>query len=52
VLKPATASSFEMESPLSFDSIGERARFIGAGGQGKARRLIWGSQPLERLADR
>jgi D-alanyl-D-alanine carboxypeptidase len=42
LLRPATASSFVMESPFPTDSPGERARFSG-------RRLIWGSQPYERI---
>jgi CubicO group peptidase (beta-lactamase class C family) len=48
-LRPATANTFVMESPFSFDSPGERARFVGARNGAKARRLVWGSQPLERL---
>lgn len=50
VLRPVSSNSFVMESPFSFDSPGERARFVGSGP--KAKRLVWGSQPLERLADR
>ena len=49
VLRPATATSFVMETPFSFDSPGERARFVGGRNGTKARRLIWGSQPLERI---
>jgi len=50
ILRPATASSFVMDSPFSFDSPGERARFTGPGRDGKAGRLIWGSQPLDRIS--
>ena len=49
MLKPATASTFVMESPFNYDSVGERARFVIGRDQPKARRLIWGSQPLERI---
>jgi CubicO group peptidase (beta-lactamase class C family) len=49
ILKPATSTSFVMESPFNFDSVGERARFVIGAGQSKARRLIWGSQPSERI---
>jgi CubicO group peptidase (beta-lactamase class C family) len=49
VLRPVTAASFVMESPFSFDSPGERARFIGARNGARANRLIWGSQHLERI---
>ncbi len=47
-LKPATANSFVMESPFNYDSVGERAKFV-MGPNKKAKRLIWGSQQLERL---
>ncbi len=50
VLRPATSSGFVMDSPFSFDSPGERARFLGRDAGGRARRLIWGSQPLDRIA--
>ena len=49
VLKPATANTFVMESPFDYDSPGERARFVIGRDQPKARRLIWGSQPSERI---
>jgi D-alanyl-D-alanine carboxypeptidase len=49
VLRPASASGFVMESPFGYDSPGERARFIGRDGDGRAQRLIWGSQPLDRI---
>jgi hypothetical protein len=42
VLRPAGASTFVMDTPFSTASPGERARFT-------ARRLIWGSQPMERI---
>jgi D-alanyl-D-alanine carboxypeptidase len=47
-LRPATGNSFVMESPFNYDSVGERARFI-TGRNGAAKRLVWGSQPLERI---
>jgi CubicO group peptidase (beta-lactamase class C family) len=49
VLRPASATSFVMESPFSYDSPGERARFSGKDGDGRAKRLIWGSQPFDRI---
>jgi D-alanyl-D-alanine carboxypeptidase len=52
VLKPVSASSFVMESPFNFDSVGERARFVIGRDQPKAQRLIWGSQPSDRIASR
>ena len=49
-LRPVSANSFVIESPFSYDSPGERARFRGRTPDGRARRLIWGSQPLDRIA--
>src|SRR5581483_8219529 len=49
VLRPAAAASFVMDSPFSYDSPGERARFVGRTGDGRATRLIWGSQPMDRI---
>ena len=50
ILRPVTSSSFVMDSPFSFDSPGERARFLGKDTDGSAKRLVWGSQPHERIA--
>jgi D-alanyl-D-alanine carboxypeptidase len=50
VLRPASGSTFVMESPFNYDSVGERARFVIGRDQPKARRLIWGSQPSERIS--
>ncbi len=50
VLKPATANTFVMESPFDYDSVGERARFVIGPDERRARRLIWGSQPSERIS--
>lgn len=47
LLRPATASSFVMDSPFPTDSPGERARFLGGGT--RAQRLTWGSQPYDRI---
>lgn len=49
VLRPAGATTFVMDSPFSFASPGERARFVVAGSRAKARRVVFGSQPLERI---
>jgi D-alanyl-D-alanine carboxypeptidase len=49
VLRPATGNSFVMESPFSYDSVGERARFLVGPHRPKAHRVVWGSQPLERI---
>jgi D-alanyl-D-alanine carboxypeptidase len=43
VLRPAGTSSFVMDSPFGTASPGERARFNGD-------RLLWGSQPMTRIA--
>ncbi len=49
VLRPAGAASFVMESPFSFDSPGERARFVVGRNGGNAQRVVFGSEPLERI---
>lgn len=49
VLRPAGATSFFLDSPFSFDSVGEKTRFVLGRNDTKARSVVWGSQPLDRI---
>jgi CubicO group peptidase (beta-lactamase class C family) len=49
LLKPRGKDRFIMETKFNFDSPGEIAKFVFEKGEARAKKLIWGSTPLERL---